>query len=152
MARSLRTSTASLDELISRALPVFEARPEIVSAYLFGSQARGDAGPTSDLDLAIFRQPSFVPSESGWQTYWGDLHAELVRALCLGDDDVDLVVLNDVKNPSVAHRATWRGRLIYCRDHVTRVRLETAVLWRYLDAAPLRRLQSISLRERALRS
>ena len=34
--------------------PVFEKHNEILSAYLFGSYAEGEATPLSDIDLAIF--------------------------------------------------------------------------------------------------
>ena len=30
-----------------------EADPDVVFAYLFGSQARGEAGPRSDVDIAV---------------------------------------------------------------------------------------------------
>lgn len=129
-----------VDELVDRVRPVFEARPEIVCGYVFGSLVRGRGGPLSDLDLAVWRDPRTVPAESGWQTYWGDLHAELVHAARLRDDQVDLVILNDVRNPLLAHRATWHGRRIFCRDDDERVRAETGILLRFLDAEPLRRL------------
>jgi hypothetical protein len=53
---------------------------------------------------------------------------------------VDLVVLNDVTSSLLAHRATWGGRLIHCRDHRARVAFETRILQQYLDGAPLRRI------------
>lgn len=135
-----------LTELVERARTVFERHPEIISAYLFGSQAQHRAGPLSDVDFAIHRDPAYRSVEEGWRTYWGDLHGELVHALGLKDDDVDLVILNDVKSSLLAHRATWCGRLISCRNHRARVAAETAILQRYLDAAPLRRILAASLR------
>ena len=33
---------------------LFERQPDVVAAYLFGSQARGDAGPLSDVDSAVW--------------------------------------------------------------------------------------------------
>lgn len=128
-----------VDDLLDRVKPVWEIHPEILCAYLFGSLAHGRGGPLSDLDLAVLRESSFVPVESGWQTYWGDLHAELVHAAGLGDHQLDLVILNTVRNPLLAHRATWHGRLIFCRDHPARVRVETEILRRFLDTDCLRR-------------
>jgi predicted nucleotidyltransferase len=43
---------------------LFEREPDVVAAYLFGSQARGDAGPLSDADLAGRAGPSSWPSRS----------------------------------------------------------------------------------------
>lgn len=133
-----------VDDLLDRLKPVWETHPEIVCAYLFGSLAHGRGGPLSDMDTAVLRDPSFVPVESGWQTYWGDLHAELVHAAGLGDDQLDLVILNTVRNPLLAHRATWHGRLIFCRDHQARVRVETEILRRFLDTAYLRRFHAVT--------
>lgn len=133
-----------VEELIQRVQPVFEARSEILCGYLFGSLARGSGGPLSDLDLAIWREPAYVPIESGWQTYWGDLHAELVHAAGLSDDQVDLVILNEVRNPLLAHRATWHGRRIFCRDEQARVHAETAILRQFLDTEYLRRLNAVA--------
>lgn len=133
-----------VDDLVDRLKVVWETHPEVASAYLFGSLAHGRGGPLSDMDLAVLRDPSFVPVESGWQTYWGDLHAELVHAAGLGDDQLDLVILNTVRNPLLAHRATWHGRLIFCRDHHARVGFETEILRRFLDTEYLRRFYAVT--------
>lgn len=135
-------------ELVERARRVFERHPEIVAGYLFGSLAHGRAGPLSDVDLAVHRSADFRVAESGWQTYRGDLHAELVHELGLRDDQVDLVVLEEITSSLLAHRATWGGRLIFCRDERVRVKLDARILLEYLDAAPLRRLiaESVGMR------
>ena len=137
------------EEFVEKARVVFERHPEVSCAYLFGSLAHRRGGALSDIDLAIYRDPAYRPVESGWYTYWGELHSELVRELGLRDDDVDLVILNDVKSSLLAHRATWKGRLILCRDPRSRVALETGILRQYLDAAPLRCLLAQSLRQPA---
>ncbi len=41
------------DQLRSRLAPVFVRHPEVDLALLFGSRARGDAGPTSDIDIGV---------------------------------------------------------------------------------------------------
>jgi predicted nucleotidyltransferase len=41
-------------ELIRRARGVLEGHPDVHDAYLFGSHARGTAGPLSDVDLAVY--------------------------------------------------------------------------------------------------
>lgn len=146
MARTVdgRVPRERVDELIARVVPVFESRREILCGYLFGSLAHDRGGPLSDLDLAVWRAPGYQPLEMGWQTYWGDLHAELIHAAHLKDDELDLVVLNSLKNVVLAHRATWHGKLIFCRDHVARVRAETGILRRFLDTAALRRAGPVS--------
>jgi uncharacterized protein len=80
-----------LDAERRRALAeLFGRHPDVVAAYLFGSQARGDAGPLSDVDLAV------------WLNDQPEPRARLSRQLALsaeagsllGTDDVQLVVLN----------------------------------------------------------
>jgi len=59
-----------------------ELRPEVLEAYLFGSFARGEAGPTSDIDVAVFLDDALDASARGL------LVAELLRTRL--DDFVEL--------------------------------------------------------------
>jgi predicted nucleotidyltransferase len=125
---------------------VFDRREEILCAYLFGSRARGTAGPASDVDIAVLRRPGNYASGLTWQTYWGDLHAELCAALGIPADRLDVVLLDELRDTLLAHRATWFGRRIFCRDEIARVRHEARVLIRFLDTGPLRKIQEDVLR------
>lgn len=40
-------------ELVKSLIPVFENDPSIIEVILFGSQARGEAGIMSDIDIAV---------------------------------------------------------------------------------------------------
>jgi predicted nucleotidyltransferase len=101
-----------LDAERRRALAeLFGRHPDVVAAYLFGSQARGDAGPLAALS-----------AEAG---------------SLLGTDDVELVVLNGAP-PLLAQRVIRDGELLAERSALTRVRLETEAIIRYLDTIPLR--------------
>jgi predicted nucleotidyltransferase len=127
--------------IIARVREACESRPEVLCAWLFGSQATGAAGALSDIDVAILaRRPDSWPEDAALP-YWAGLHAALVHALGVGDDDVDLVFPDEVASPLLAHRATWGGRVVHCRDHRARVDVQCRILRRYLDAAPLRRQQ-----------
>lgn len=129
-----------LDRLRSR----LEARPEVLAAYLFGSAARGETGPLSDVDLAVVLS--------------GDLSADerfRVRLAAIGDavaefgDDVDLVVLNDVP-PGLAYEAV-SGRRFFVRDLDRVARFEAAVVSRYLDRRPYEERHRRAFLERAAR-
>lgn len=138
--------------VIARKLrPVFEAHPEIVCAYLFGSRARGTARPASDVDISVWRAPGCIEPEEPWRTCWGDLHHELATALGEPPDRVDLVLLDRVSDPLLRHRATWMGRRLFCRDDAARVALETAVLVAFMDTQHLRAIQHEALK-RALKA
>ncbi|MGH2592759.1 MAG: nucleotidyltransferase family protein [Anaerolineae bacterium] len=53
---------SSLDSL-QPALRELFARDSVALAYVYGSQARSDAGPLSDVDVAVLFQPEMPPSE-----------------------------------------------------------------------------------------
>jgi predicted nucleotidyltransferase len=120
--------TAALQRL-RRALD----RDGVVAAMLIGSQARGDSGPLSDVDIAIWHDPGLEPSAR--------LRLQLQLAAegggALGTDEVDVVMLNRAP-PLMRHRAMLDRKLLVERDHDERVRLETRAVLDYLDTAPLR--------------
>ena len=64
-------------------------RGKIAVAYLFGSSARGEAGPGSDIDQAVLL---FDSAGSAGLELRIDIHADCCRAL--KRNDVDIVVLN----------------------------------------------------------
>src|SRR5947207_1209660 len=79
---------ASLVERLKKAL---DPRPEVLEAYLFGSQARGDTHPQSDVDVAVYVDHALAGDPPFG--YAADITTELMGAL--ERNDVDVVVLND---------------------------------------------------------
>jgi uncharacterized protein len=69
---------------------LFERQPDVVAAYLFGSQARGDAGPLSDVDLAVWLGDDPDPG----RRLSLQLALSAQAASLLETDEVELVVLN----------------------------------------------------------
>jgi uncharacterized protein len=112
--------------------PAMLLDPDVVAAYLFGSQARGDAGPLADVDLAVWLDDQPEPCALSRQLA---LSAE--AGSLLGTDDVELVVLNGAP-PLLAQRVIRDGESLAERSALTRVRLENEAIIRYLDAIPLR--------------
>jgi hypothetical protein len=106
---------------------IFSEEP-VLLAYLFGSQARGDAGPLSDVDVAVLFEEGLVPAEA--LALRLRLMASLARAL--EAQRVDVAVLNDAPY-LLQHRVIRDGRVLFCRDELTRVRYEFRVLRDYLD-------------------
>ena len=117
------------------------ARYPVVAAYLFGSQATGTATALSDVDFAVVLEPGVSAS--------GDVQAALISdlMLVLRRSDIDVVILNAAP-PLLKERAISRGRLVYCRDDVARVRFEVAARREYFDTQPLRAAQDQALLDR----
>lgn len=105
----------------------------VVAAMLIGSQARGDPGPLSDVDIAIWHDPELDSRDRF------ELQLDLVDGAgrALGTDEVDVVLLNNAP-PLMRHRAIRDGKALIERDRDERVRLETRAILDYLDTAPLR--------------
>jgi uncharacterized protein len=76
--------------LISKFAGAFEAYPEILSAYLFGSTATGHARTGSDVDIAV-RLVAGLCAEERFQIRLGLMDRLEQRV----DRSVDVVVMND---------------------------------------------------------
>jgi predicted nucleotidyltransferase len=105
----------------------------VVAAMLIGSQARGNPGPLSDIDIAYWHDPALDRDER-----W-DLRLALVGAAeeTLKTSEVDLVPLNE-SPPLVQQRAIRDAVTLVERDRDERVRLETRAIINYFDTQPLR--------------
>jgi len=127
----------------SRVPPIDEAALErlshaldcegVVAAMLIGSQARGNPGPLSDVDIAVWHDPD-LDSRGRFDLQLG-LAGDAGRAL--GTEEIDVVMLNHAP-PLIRHRAIREGKRLVERDQDERVRLETRAILDYLDTAPLR--------------
>ena len=111
------------------------AQHDVVLAYLYGSQARGEAGALSDVDVAVL----FVPELSKQTRFWHLLNLSNELGNLLQRDDVQVVDLAEA-TPLLRHRVYYHGRLLYCLDDAVRVKFETATMRDYEDTRPIRRI------------
>jgi len=138
-----RAVVPPVDEPARERLAAALDAPGVVSALLFGSQARGTSTPLSDVDIAVWLDPQIPASQRlSWQ-----LRLTGAAAEALGTGEVQVVILND-SPPLLAHRAIRDGVRLVERDHALRVRLETRVILDYLDTAPLRAILAAGLKRR----
>lgn len=128
-----RSRVPPLDEAALERLGHALDRDDVVAAMLIGSQARGTVGPLSDVDIAVWHEPSL---DSRGRL---DLQLGLARdaGRVLGTDEIDVVMLNHAP-PLIRHRAIRDGKRLVERDRDERVQLETRAILDYLDTAPLR--------------
>jgi len=139
-------SMHSTDQLRAVLGAVLQRRPEVLEAYLFGSQARGQAQAHSDVDVAVFVDEEKAPG-SGW-----GLDAELTTELmaCLGTNRVDVVVLNRAP-PLLYHRVLRDGIRLFSRDLPATTAREGRALSRYCDYLPQLKKMGTALEQRILR-
>ena len=118
-------------KLVARLTRALEPRGEILEAYLFGSQARGDAHGQSDVDVAVYIDKSLAD-----EGHWG-YRAELTTVLmdALGTNDVDVVVLNEAP-PLLYHRVLRDGVRLVTRDLQATTTRAGYALSRYFDFLP----------------
>jgi predicted nucleotidyltransferase len=119
------------------------ARNNVVLAYLYGSQARNESGPLSDVDIAVL----FAPNLSKQVRFQHALSLCYELGVTLQRDDVQVVDLQEA-SPLLRHRVYYEGRLLYCPDDALRVKFEMTALRDYVDTAPLRRLKEKYLYQR----
>ena len=123
--------SADHERLIDRLRRCLGARPEILDAYLFGSQARQGGQPHSDVDVAVYvDRDRLADSPFG---YAAELTAELVALL--HNNDVDVVVVNQAP-PLLYHRVLRDGLRLYTRDAAATTTREGQALSRYCDYVP----------------
>jgi uncharacterized protein len=99
--------------------------PEIVFAYLFGSQATGKARAGSDVDVAAFIRPEADAFETRLRLI-GVLQAATHR------DEVDVIVLNAAPI-SLAGRILTTRRVLVDRDPAARHRYESLTAREFFD-------------------
>jgi hypothetical protein len=116
--------------VVAALIETLAAQPDVVAAYLFGSAARGTAGPLSDLDVGLLA---------------GDRHR--AQAACERTTDalgralrtsrIDVVSLASAPMP-LRYHVVRDGSLVLCRDAAVVERFVTDTVLQYLDFKPLR--------------
>lgn len=107
-------------------------RPEVAVAYVFGSRARGDARPDSDVDIGlVFRSRGLAREQREQVT--DDVVTEVGRAT--GIERVDVVDLEE-QGPIFCHRVLCEAERVYEADSARRVDFESDTIVRALDFRP----------------
>lgn len=118
-------------DLTETLAPIFESTPNVVVAYLFGSHARGQAGPLSDVDLAVLL--SGQPDEHACFEARLDIAGRVMTGL--QRNDVDVAILN--QSPlALRYRVIRDGQIVFCRNHTARIAFTAQTLMAYLDYQP----------------
>jgi hypothetical protein len=102
----------------------------VLAAYVFGSVARGTAGPLSDIDIALL-----VHGGADGQAVCERTMDDLSRRL--RTSRVEVISLADAPLP-LRYRVVRDGRLVTNRDAVRLERFIVETILHYLDFKPLR--------------
>jgi len=103
-------------------------RPQVVFAYLFGSVAQSNTFPSSDIDVAVFL------AEDSRELYFNiklSLYADFCREL--KRNDIDIVVLNTVRNIVLLEGIVRQGIVLFDTKPDLREGFEHKVLHQALD-------------------
>lgn len=115
-----------------------------VIGYLFGSYARGTAGPLSDVDIAVAfpHEMSLVLQEDNVENIRNDLEKIFDR------DKVDVVNIEVMKNPLLRYiAALGEGVTLFADDVNLKNKIAIRALRDFEDTKYLRRTQSESLKK-----
>ncbi len=106
----------------------------VALAYLFGSAARGQTTPFSDVDIAVV----LAESASSKEARGSCLHLELEieeKLTAHGLRRAEVHVINDAPL-ELRGQVVTEGRLLYARDLQTRIEFETRIRMEYFDFLP----------------
>lgn len=107
--------------------------PQVLFAYLFGSQATGNVTPMSDVDIAVYFDERLSSTEQF------RLRLQLIGVLgeTLQRNDVEVAVLND--EAIVLHyEVVNTGKLIFSRNDEAQIEFFVRSIREYFDTEPLR--------------
>jgi predicted nucleotidyltransferase len=120
-------NTERVIEVLNHALAPLASR--LACAYLFGSFARGEARPGSDMDIALlFHQEPPCSLDGLGMDFAGAIEDATGKR-------ADVVVLNRA-SPDLIHRVLRDGVLILENDRPTRIGFEVRARAEYFDVLP----------------
>lgn len=106
---------------------IFKQYPQVKLIYFFGSKASGKAGPLSDFDFAVL-----LDEEDTQKRFKIRIKILIKLSEVLKTDNIDLIILNDAKNPELKFSIIKDGKVIYEKEPY-KILLEPKILNEYFD-------------------
>jgi len=98
-------------------------KDSVIAIILFGSVARGEARPISDIDLCIVTGRNIPEPEQ-------------IDLISYGSEKIDVSLFWDLPL-TIRFRVVKEGVTLFCRDPLALHRIRAATVREYLDTAPL---------------
>ncbi len=120
---------SDISEHLDRITTTLAQNPKVNTIYLYGSFAKGDALPSSDIDIGVHLDSETKPD----YRFLGKLLSD-INNLHL-DRKVDAFVINNM-SPLFRFNVIYPNKVLYCRDHAKRVEFELKTRRDYEDYLP----------------
>lgn len=136
-------------ELEAQVRELVEGIPGIAVLLIFGSRARGEARPGSDLDVALL--PAVEAGVEMQSLFRHRLQKNVAVALAelASGGRVDVVFLDEAPD-TLRQRVMEQGRMVLCRDPEAWHALRVATMKEYGDREWARRIYRQALRRRLM--
>ena len=132
-----------MDDFIKRSISYFRGQPDIVFAYLFGSQVRSQAASHSDIDVAIYLNNS-EPANNR-ESRLDDIYHQMV--LLSPPASLDLIDLA-LAPAHLSYEVLQHGKLLFCVDEKKRISFIARVLRDFFDLSYYRELHFKKMEQR----
>jgi len=116
-----------LNEKISKIIETIKSHPNVIAIYLFGSHAKGEATPLSDIDIAVILENPTPESEA-------DIGS-------LSSQEIDVVLFHRLPL-HIRYEVFKYGREIFVRDEEKLLEIKLKVIREYLDTVRMYKMIS----------
>ena len=124
-SNNMKETTNSKEDNLNKIKSVVDElkREEVQAIYLFGSYAKGNARPSSDIDICVITEKKIPRSAKE-------------EIMSNSSKNIDISLFWDLP-PVIRFRVFREGRLLYAKDKLSLQRLKVATLKSYLDIQPM---------------
>ncbi len=114
-------------DLFEKLIALSVVNPEVAVLWLYGSRAKGNAGPHSDWDLAVAFDPVKLSDPLERRLRPELLALDWQRALGLSEGQLSVVDINQAPIP-LAFAIVDANRVLFCRDQGRRLSEEARIM------------------------
>lgn len=116
-----------LNPTISKIIEIIKSHPNVIAIYLFGSHAKGEATPLSDIDIAVIMENPTPESEA-------DIGS-------LSSPEIDVVLFHRLPL-HIRYEVFKYGKEVFVRDEERLLEIKLKVMREYLDTVRMYKMIS----------